>query len=79
MKMKPMLCDETEDALKNPVALLGAGAAGFGFCCDLLLLLLLFACYWGEPPCCSVVTVNTSNTVQLLMFDTPLHTQDALH
>ena len=41
------------------------------------LLLMLFSrpnvsyCCWGAPHCCSVVTVNTSNTVQLLTFDNP--------
>ena len=33
---------------------------------------LTLATVVGEPHCCSVVTVNTSNTVQLLTFDNPI-------
>jgi len=39
---------------------------GLPYCCSAGLTL---ATVVGEPHCCSVVTVNTSNTVQLLTFD----------
>ena len=39
---------------------------GLPYCCSAGLTL---ATVVGEPNCCSVVTVNTSNTVQLLTFD----------
>ena len=42
---------------------------GLPYCCSAGLTL---ATVVGEPHCCSVVTVNTSNTVQLLTFD-PTH------
>ena len=41
---------------------------GLPYCCSAGLTL---ATVVGEPHCCSVVTVNTSNTVQLLTFDNP--------
>ena len=42
---------------------------GLPYCCSAGLTL---ATVVGEPHCCSVVTVNTSNTVQLLTFDLSL-------
>ena len=42
---------------------------GLPYCCSAGLTL---ATVVGEPNCCSVVTVNTSNTVQLLTFDNPI-------
>ena len=41
---------------------------GLPYCCSAGLTL---ATVVGEPHCCSAVTVNTSNTVQLLTFDNP--------
>ena len=45
---------------------------GLPYCCSAGLTL---ATVVGEPHCCSVVTVNTSNTVQLLTFDSSRHKQ----
>ena len=42
---------------------------GLPYCCSAGLTL---ATVVGEPHCCSVVTVNTSNTIQLLTFDNPI-------
>ena len=43
---------------------------GLPYCCSAGLTL---ATVVGEPHCCSVVTVNTSNTVQLLTLGNPTH------
>ena len=60
--------------------LLSVSASGWGRreCCSRSLALwyccsagLTLATVVGEPHCCSVVTVNTSNTVQLLTLHTP--------
>ena len=45
---------------------------GLPYCCSAGLTL---ATAVGEPNCCSVVTVNTSNTVQLLTFDSSTDTR----
>ena len=47
---------------------------GLPYCCSAGLTL---ATVVGEPHCCSVVTVNTSNTVQLLTFDSSGKKQNA--
>ena len=46
---------------------------GLPYCCSAGLTL---ATVVGEPHCCSVVTVNTSNTVQLLTFDSSRPSRD---
>ena len=49
---------------------------GLPYCCSAGLTL---ATVVGEPHCCSVVTVNTSNTVQLLTLNSSTHSPQPLY